>query len=105
MFCSFSPLQIFLFSSPLHLYRQQLGGSLDCIVPSALSARLTVANGLSFQRWSTAIKDENRLDADKKKFAYSAEEANDVAVAQRISFLVTNSFEELVNPDGSIDSE
>lgn len=103
--CSFFPLPVLLLSSPLHLYSQQLPRCPDCIFPSSLTARLAVADSLSLERRCATIEDEDGLDADEEELAYSAKETNNMAVAQRVSFLVSHCFEELVNPNGGIHGE
>lgn len=99
------PLLFLLLSRPLHLYGQQLPSRPDCILPPALAARFTVADGLTLEGGGAAIENEDGLDADEQQLADPAEETDDVAVAQGVSFLVAHGFEELVDPDGGIHGE
>lgn len=41
----------------------------------------------------------------EEEFADAAEEANDVGTAESMTFLITDGFEELVDPDGGVDGE
>lgn len=63
---------------------------------------LSRTNGLSLQRWRATIEYEDRLDPEEKELADAPEKSYDVAIAEGIAFLVTDSFEKLVDPDGRI---
>lgn len=41
----------------------------------------------------------------KEEFTDTAEEANDVGIAESVAFLVADGFEELIDPDGGVDGE
>lgn len=41
----------------------------------------------------------------EEEFADTAEEANDVGTAESVAFLVADGFEELIDPDGGVNSE
>jgi hypothetical protein len=66
---------------------------------------LARANDIALQRWRTAIKDEDRLDAEVQELANAAEETDDVTVAQSIALFVAYGFQELVDPDGGVYGE
>jgi hypothetical protein len=86
----------------LHLDSQKLTSCPHGIVPSSFSPTLPVQDGLALEGGGTAVKYENRVDAEPEKFANAAEEADDVGVSQGVAFLVSDGLEELVDPDGGI---
>ena len=53
----------------------------------------------------SAIEDEDWLDTKEEQLADSPKEANNMTVAQCISFLVADCFEKLVDPDTRINCE
>ena len=46
-----------------------------------------------------------RTASEEEQFADAAEEADDVRVAQRVTFLVAHRFQELVDPDRGVDRQ
>jgi hypothetical protein len=105
MASSFLALLLFFLSSALHLDSKELSRRPHGIFPPALAPRLAVVDGLPLEGWGAAIEDEDGLDAEEEQLAYPTEEADNVAVPQRVALLVAHSFEELVYPDGRIDGE
>ena len=53
----------------------------------------------------TSVKDKDRLDAEEEQLADSAKESDNMTVAQRIPFFVSDRLEELIYPDGRIHRE
>jgi hypothetical protein len=89
----------------LHLNRQEFACGPCGILSPTLSPRFAVADSLSLERRSAAIEYEDGLDAEEEELAYTAEEANNMTVPQGIALFITDSFEELVDPDGCVDGE
>lgn len=58
-----------------------------------------------FQGRRATIEHKDGQDAEPEQLADAAEEPYDVGVAQGVTFLVADCFEELVDPDGSVDGE
>ncbi len=98
-------LLVLLLGHALHLHGEQLPGGARGILAAALASPASGLEGGALQGGSAAIKDEDGLHAMPQQLADAAEEADDVAVAQGVALLVTDGFEELVNPDGGVDSE
>jgi len=99
------PPPLLLLRRALHLQREQLARRPHGILPPPFPPRLPRADGLPLERGGAAVEDEDGLDADEEQLADAAEEADDVAAAQRISLLVAHRFQELVDPDRGVDRE
>src|SRR5947209_431855 len=98
----FSFLILFLGSS-CNLQCKQLPCCSSSILSSTLATSGSPTNCFTLEDGGAAVKDKNRLDAEVKEFADSAEEAHYMRVAKRVSFFVANGFKELVYPNTGVD--
>jgi hypothetical protein len=86
------------------LYGKQLPRGSRGIFSVTLASLLSASDCLPFHDGGPAIEDEDGPDPEIQQLAYAAKEPNDMRIPERIAFLVSHRFQELIDPDRRVDS-